>query len=86
MLRPYGTLLLQIRPAWGYFGHAQDKRPLRRRFQDELGAESLEGGQVADGADYVFGLGEDGFFEFGLVGAEGVGGGDAADGGVEVFE
>ncbi len=51
-----------------------------------FGVIALEGGQVADGADDVFGLGKDCVFEFGLVGAEGIGGGDAADGGVEVSE
>ena len=47
---------------------------------------ALEGGQGADGADYVFGLGQDCVFEFWLVGAEGISGSDAADGGVEIFE
>ncbi len=46
----------------------------------------LEGCEVGHGAVEVFGLGEDGVFEHGLVGDEGVHGGDAADGGVEVVE
>jgi hypothetical protein len=81
------------------FDRAQDKqagRPscvwVNRRYErwawsnSLIGAVSLEGGQGADGADYVFGLGQDCVFEFGLVGAEGVGGRDAADRSVEVFE
>lgn len=44
------------------------------------------GFEFGDGAEYVFGLGEDVVFELGGVGDEGVEGGDAADGCVEVFE
>ncbi len=43
-------------------------------------------GEVEHGAVEVFGLGEDGVFEEGLVGDEGVHGGYAADGGVEGVE
>jgi hypothetical protein len=92
MLRPYGILLLQVRPALRLFGHAQDKLRARRRRNSSRYQQSKprvvasEGGQGADGADDIFGLGQDCVFEFWLVGAEGVGSGDAADGSVEVFE
>jgi|HubBroStandDraft_6_1064221.scaffolds.fasta_scaffold404576_2 hypothetical protein len=92
MLRPYGILLLQVRPALRLFGHAQDNLRMRRRRNSSRDrwskprAFASEGGQGADGADDIFGLGQDCVFEFWLVGAEGVGSGDAADGSVEVFE